>query len=93
MKFSGSKLKQAMKEQGMSERALGRQIGRTRQTINSWILGNSVPNSNDLPNLSVALDRSVNYFLVSEDSDDARTESPSAATGAAGEPNAGSSGS
>ena len=86
MKFSASKLKQAMKEQeDISLRRLGRTLGRSYQTINSWTLGDSVPNSNDLINLAVALDKGTSYFFEAEGVEDAR----SASTGATGEPHAG----
>lgn len=79
MKFSKDKLKQAMKEQGLSLRTLGRVIGRKHQTINSWTLGDSVPRADDLSNLAVALDKGTSYFFEAEGVEDARTE-PTAAS-------------
>lgn len=67
MKFSAAKLKQAMKDQGdISLRMLGRTLGRSYQTINSWTLGDSVPNADDLSNLAVALDKGTSYFYEAE---------------------------
>ena len=87
MKFSKDKLKLAMKEQGdISLRELGRTLKRSYQTINSWTLGDSVPNSDDLANLAVALDKGTSYFYEAE-----AAASPSAATDAADEASAGPS--
>lgn len=86
MKFSADKLKQAMKAQEVSLRMLGRTLGRSYQTINSWTLGDSVPSSNDLPNLAVALDKNVSYFFEAEGVEDARSAPTDASHGPSGSP-------
>ena len=81
MKFSASKLKQAMEEQGHSLRTLARVLKRSHQAVNRWTLGDSVPNADDLSNIAVALDKGTSYFYENE-----AAAAPSAATDAAGEP-------
>lgn len=89
MKFSATKLKQAMDERGLSLRTLGRALRVSHQTINSWTLGDSVPNSNALPNLAVALDKNVSYFFEAEAAADARSAATDASHRPSGSPSDG----
>lgn len=67
MKFSAERLRIAMEEKGLTMRTLGRTIGRFHQTVNSWTLGDSVPNADDMPKLAVALDKSISFFYEEPD--------------------------
>ncbi len=67
MKFSGKRLQDAMQERGMTERELGRAIGRAYQTVNAWKLGDTTPNADDIPKLATALDKSLSFFYTDDD--------------------------
>ena len=82
MKFSGKRLEVAIAERGLSLREVARSIGKSYSAVNSWTLGDSAPNSNDLAKLTVALDKSLSYFFMDNDSTCQNApEIPSAAQG------------
>ena len=64
MRFSGKKLQDAMTEKGLTVRGLAQIIGRHHSTVNSWTLGDSKPNSDDLANLMVATDKPFSFFYM-----------------------------
>jgi len=61
-RFSAEKLIEAMKEGDLKLRDLAKAIGRYHQTVNSWTLGDSRPNADDLAKLSAALDKPLSFF-------------------------------
>ena len=83
MKFSGKKLRETREEAGLSLRELARTIGRHFQTLDSWELGDSTPNTNDLPKIATALDKPLSFFYADDsDSHQNPAQQPSAVAGA-----------
>lgn len=64
MKFSAKRLQEAMDERKLSSKDVARAIGKARQTVNSWALGDSRPNADDLADLAIVLGKPIMFFYA-----------------------------
>lgn len=62
-KVFSERLCQLIEEKGITQNQLAEAIGKTRQTINGYTLGNTAPDSDTLIELSNYFDVSVDYLL------------------------------
>ena len=57
------RLRECMEKQGISQSELADEIGKTRQAVNFYTLGKTVPDADTLALISIRLDISADYLL------------------------------
>lgn len=62
-----SRIKQARKDAGMSQRDLGSAIKVSDKTVSAWEVGRAEPSLNTLEDIAEALNKPVVYFVKDED--------------------------
>ncbi len=70
----GQRISSLRKEAGLSQEALAEQLGVSRQAIGKWESGNSLPSIENLKELAVCLNVSVDEILSGKDSERAAEE-------------------